>query len=340
MDILQEKQLVSGDILRIIHWNASEKAPRKYADYIAASMGSDHPHNNLYNLNGWRAYFNDAMNGLYFPEIIDHWFIAEINGECAARVWFAYSNKSYRGNFGNVLTEPQFRKQGLMNELMHYCMEEIYRSPVRMLCCATGNRFAAATYIKSGFNLIYGGETGPLCFLKNGDFLSEAKQVYSGRKITEVRPGRISDQFDCDKFLAYTPEIYHRKLSFRTGPAAQVEDFRLAFQETLSSRAVVCTALNEKKECCGYAFALLMHGMPVLDFTVHPAYLEDAPELIRKTADSFKEKSGVMPLYYGNADDTEKNKVLQQAGMRNIAGKIHDGIICQGKTAELLVLQF
>ena len=187
MEVLDEKQLPSGETLRILHWSSPEKAPKKYIDYIAFSMGSEDFHRYFYTIAGWRAYFSDAMNGKYFPDVVDHWFFAEVNGECAGRIWFAYSAKSLRGNFGNVMTESRYRGRGIMTELMKHCMEEIRRSPANMLCCIASGKMVPV-YSKYGFRLICGGESGPLCFIKNGTFASEAERAFSGGHITEVRP--------------------------------------------------------------------------------------------------------------------------------------------------------
>lgn len=61
MKILSEAKLPGREQLRMLHWHAPEKAPRKYVDCISASFGMDQPHNNLYTIGAWRGYFNDAM---------------------------------------------------------------------------------------------------------------------------------------------------------------------------------------------------------------------------------------------------------------------------------------
>lgn len=342
MEILEETKLDSGELLRVLHWCSPEKAPRKYADYIAAAWGAEDPHlgQAFYTLNGWRGYFRDAMQGKYFPDVTDHWFFAEIDGECAGRIWFAYSARSRRGNFGNVRTEPQYRRRGIMNVLMKHCMAEIRRSPVRTLCCSTTNKFAAETYLKHGFHLIYGGETGPLCFSGEGPFLEQTKRAFAGSRIAEIRPGGIGDQFDCDKFLAYVPEIYRRELPVSTGPAALVNEYRLAYQEQIGGRSVVHVALNEQRECCGYAFAVMLAGgVAALDFMVHPAYLADAPRLIRAAAEAFRAKFGIPPVYYGLAADTEKNTVLREAGMAKTGGAA-GCLTIRDRPADMTVMQF
>ncbi len=340
MEILAEKQFQSGETLRVLHWCAPEKAPRKYADYISASLGSHSPHRYLYSISGWRAYFSDAMNGMYFPEIVDHWFFAEVNGECAGRIWFAYSTESLRGNFGNVLTEPQYQHRGIMTELMKYCMAEIRRSPAKLLCCIASGRITPV-YLKYGFRLIHGGESGPLCFINgNGSFQSEMDRAFSGGRITEIRPGRIGDQFDCDKFLVYTPELWNRSHPVQAGPAAMISDFRLALQESFAGNAVVHVALNERKNCCGYAFAVMLpSGLPVLDFIVHPAYTGDAAGLIRTTAAAFQEQFGTAPLYYGLSADSEKLAAVRRSGMILIS-EVPGGLFRRNQTTGMSVFMY
>ena len=311
MDILCEKQIGSGETLRILHWCSAEKAPDKYKNYLLRSLGSENYKRNYYAIGSWRAYFADALDCVYYPEVVDHLFLAEIDGEIAGRIWFAYSAKSLRGNFGNVLTEEKFRKRGIMSELMKSCMEEINRSPVRTLTCATGSKFAAASYKKHGFYSVYGTETGVLCYSKGDSFLIETEKVFHPGRIKEIRPGRIGDQFDCDKFLAYSPEIRKRTYPYFGGPAASIEDFRSAYQESLGGRGVVFTALNEENECCGFAFGILYHGMPVVDFMLHPAYIDDGSKLLTATISAFKEKFGFIPFYMGYKDDLHKNKVAE-----------------------------
>lgn len=337
MEILDEQKLISGETLRVLHWDSSEKAPEKYINYILTSVGSSNPHRYLYSSAGWRTYFRDAMSGTYFPDVVDHWFFAEVDGECAGRIWFAYSKKSLRGNFGNVMTEPAFRNRGIMRELMKHCMDAIRRSPANMLCCIASKKITPV-YLKYGFQLIHGGESGPLCFIKDGTFASEAEQAFSGNRIMEIRPGEISDQFDCDKFLIYTPELWKRVLPVQAGPAAHISDFRLAFQEKLADNAVVYTALNKQKACCGYAFAVMLpSGFPVLDFIVHPSYLGDSAKLIRTTAEAFRERFRTMSFYYGLAADSEKLAAAQNAGMERIAG-IPNGLFRQDQSMDITVL--
>jgi len=159
-----------------------------------------------------------------------------------------------------------------------------------------------------------------ICWTLTGITVSEAEQAFSGSRITEIRPGEISDQFDFDKFLVYTPDLWKRVLPVQTGPAAYISDFRLTLQEKFADNAVVYTALNEQRSCCGYAFAVMLpSGIPVLDFIVHPSYLEDSAELIRTTAKAFLERFGTMPFYYGLAADSEKLAALQNAGMKQIS---------------------
>ncbi len=317
METLIEKALPSGEILTVKHWVSSEPAPRKYKDYILASFGMDHPHSSLYTINGWRGYFSDAMDGNFYPEVVDHWFFAEINGECAGRIWFAYSAKSGYGNFGNVATEPQFRQRGIMKELMNFFCEEFQRSPATMLCCATGNKIAAASYLKFGFKFVYTGPTGPMYIAKGEDFHAKAANAFAAKDIFNIRPGRIDDQFDCDKLLNYIPEVWRRPTPFFAGVGSYVEDFRLAYQEQLGDRGVVYVAENSLGHAVGYAFAFLAGRIPVIDFLLHPGcFGAGAEKLLQETCRGFTEKFPTIPslFYTGFADDQEKLSIVTAAG--------------------------
>ena len=160
------------------------------------------------------------------------------------------------------MTEVQFRNRGIMMELLKFCLDAFYRSPAEMLCCASGNPYAVASYRKAGFELIYGGERGPLCLIRKGTFFEAAREAFQGARIAKVRCGTIGDQFDCDKFLAYIPEVKKRPIPFRGGPLAEIPEFRIAFQEALGGRGIVHVALNDRDECVGYAFAVMISGMP------------------------------------------------------------------------------
>ena len=122
------------------------------------------------------------------------------------------------------MTEVQFRNRGIMMELLKFCLDAFYRSPAEMLCCASGNPYAVASYRKAGFELIYGGERGPLCLIRKGTFFEAAREAFQGARIAKVRCGTIGDQFDCDKFLAYIPEVKKRPIPFCGGPLAEIPE--------------------------------------------------------------------------------------------------------------------
>lgn len=74
----------------------------------------------------------------------------------------------------------------------------------------------------------------------------------------------------------------------------------------------------------------MQYGMPLLDFTVHPGYFSDASELVCTTANDFREKFQMKPLYFDFADNKEKLSVISGAGaeyQRSISDALSYGIV-------------
>ncbi|MDD5727227.1 MAG: GNAT family N-acetyltransferase [Victivallales bacterium] len=295
---------------RVVHWCSQEKASTEIVRYMLSSIGYESYRCSPGDQSYWRLYYREALAGNFYPETVDHLFLAELDGRFAARIWFAYNSGTGHGNFGNVFTEPEFRKRGLMNELLAPCIKAFRDSPARRLCCASGNKFAVASYLNAGFKLIYGGECGPLTLTKDGDYLEETKRAFAGKTIAAVRAGTIGDQFECDKYLYYTENIYQGKRHFRRGPAGWISDYRGAYQEMLSGNGTVYVAENTTGTVVGYAFALNVQGNSILDFTLHSAYINTAEKLLKATVSAYREKFTEPLLFYTFEDDREKIAAL------------------------------
>jgi GNAT superfamily N-acetyltransferase len=280
---------------------------------MISSIGYESYRSSLNDQNYWRLYYREALAGNFYPETVDHLFLAEVDGRFAARIWFAYNTKTGHGNFGNVFTEPEFRKRGLMNALLAPCVKAFLDSPARRLSCASGNKFAVTSYLNAGFKLIYGGECGPLTLTKDGDYLEETESAFAGKTIAGVRRGTIGDQFECDKYLYYTENIFQGNRHLRRGPAGWISDYRIAYQEMLSENGVVYVAENSGGTVVGYAFALNAQGNNILDFTLHGAYIDEAEKLLTATVSAYREKFMEPLLCYVFETDREKIAALAQA---------------------------
>lgn len=312
LDTAMEKILPSGEKLRILRLITPEKTPERIVRYLIASLGYDSYRQYVPELSYWRLYYREALAGNFADDVTDHLYLAEVNGELAARMWFAYSRRTLRGNFGNVFTEPEFRRRGLMSELLRICMADFTASPARMLCCASGSEAAVRAYAERGFQLIYGGKTGPLAIVKNGDFAEEAARVYDGDTVPSIiREGTVGDQFDCDKFLFYCDNVYRGNRHIRRGVAALLPDFRTVYQECLSGNGKVFVAENSRGAITGYAFAVNFHDNGVLDFTCHGEYPGDVPGLLNAAAGAVD----FVPYLALGPEDREKAGLARSAGM-------------------------
>ena len=237
-------------------------------------------------------------------------------------MWFAYAREGGFGNFGNVYTETAYRRLGLLSELMAPCMADFDAArDARILCCGSGNRFAVRTYLKSGFRLTYGGETGFLERTRRPgeDFHSIEREVFADARLASIRPGAPADQFVADKFIAHTEPVL-RGLGARRGPAAAVPEFRVARIEAEIGGGVVNVACNAAGTVTGHCFALASGGAGLLDFTAHAASLPDVPELIRATAESFHRDRDMELLFHAFPEDAEKIAAVESAGGRRIGG--------------------
>ena len=212
-------------------------------------------------------------------------------------------------NFGNVLTEPEWRQRGLLNRLLDCFIRDFTAEPVAFLCCGSDNPYAIRSYRRYGFYMLYGGESGLMCLGKR-DFFEEAARCYPGPGAVTIRPGTIADQFECDRFLACIPAMQSVRAP---GADSGIRNYRTAFQECLSGRACVMVAENETGSDAGYAFAAVTPGGDRLDLYLHPDYLPAGPELLRRTAAEFRRRFGRTPLLAAAPEDAVRRQLASEA---------------------------
>ena len=282
LDLLEEGVLSGGENYKIYRLvTPTERVvPKRVKQYITASLGFDNYRMYVNDQSYWRLYYRTAFDN---QGAVDHLYLAEVDGEFAARVWFAYSRRSGFGNFGNVYTETEHRQKGLMNILMKHCVEGFNASDAKMICCSTGSKIAAASYVKSGFHLIYGGETGPLCLLKKeyGEhFFDMAKKYYSDNEIVKIRPGTIDDQYDCDKIMDKLPEMRANRPAPPPEAGCFVTEYRIAYQEVLNGNGKILAAENRAGVCVGYSWQLNLYGKTVSHAVLHPDCRDQAEKML------------------------------------------------------------
>ena len=321
MELLKESQLADGRSLRIYRQITpdTEPVPERLIRYVISSIGFDSYRKFVHDQNYWRLYYRTAFDG---EGAVDHLYVAEVDGTFAARVWFAYSPTSGFGNFGNVYTEPEFRRLGLMNELLFFCIRDFMDSPAKLLCCGTGNQFAAAAYRKVGFQMTYGGETGMMHIInpKYGSHFRDLEKIcFDGSPVTKVRLGTPGDQFDCDKFLVHTAAM-RGKPRGTAGPDAYVSEYRVAWQDHKIGNAVTAVAENANGTVVAYAYAVKAFGRNCLNFTVYPDNTGDVKELLEFTAAEFRKIFPGEPiLMYLASNFSLQLEALEKAGMKPVA---------------------
>lgn len=321
MEIIEHGEMPDGrtyEIVRIV--TPDPEVPEEVVRYFIASFGFDKYRVAVYGLALWRSYFRDSLAGVYAPEVIDHHYIMKIGGRYAGRLWFGYNTRTGRGNFGNVYTETEFRHQGVMGVLLRRFRLDFDASPATMLCCESGNPYAVPSYLKTGFQLIYGGKGGPLALCKAGTFADAEARLFPGGDAVTRRPGGIGDQFECDKILAYSQGVFRHPRQNRCGLSVLLGYYQTAYQETLSGNGIVNVLENSVGAVPGYAFAVNFFGEPVLDFRFHPAYAGEMPALVRMTADRFAETYGVSPVCTVREGDTERAKIAADGGLKAVGG--------------------
>ncbi len=322
MNLLESGLLKDGRPFELWRIVTTEKnpAPPEVVRYWMGSTGydayRDYTFVNVY----WRIYYREALVGNLLPQVVDYLYLAKVDGVWAARLWFGYSLKTGRGNFGNVFTEPEFRRLGLMGMLMNYCVADMRASSLRQVCCCTGSAVAARAYCKLGFEMIYGGETGPLCFSKVGGFQAEVQRCYGDHPCVRIRDGEIGDQFDCDKLRPYTKEMMDFPRQNLVTPAYWLSDYRSAFQEVMGGNGMIKIQETDSGAACNYAFALHVWNQDVLDFGFQMNYLKDLPELIRQTAEAYREKYHRSPVCAVVNGDTERLEAVKSAGLHQLGG--------------------
>lgn len=316
MELVTEKTLATGESLSIFHWQSPEKMEQRYIDYIVSSFAQLGETQNYF-AGGWISYILSTVSGSEYPGIKDHWFIAEVDGVPAARLWFAYSPRTGKGNFGNVATEPAYRKRGLLGELMKAYKKVVDEcDEIKMLSCITGKDYAADCYRKYGFETTDGSRTGIMSYCRCGTFKEVSAAAFAGNRIVRVRSGLREDQFDIDKFLLFQDELRIRSCHQFCGYATWFAEFRVIYQEVVAGHGVVMVAENESGTIVGYAYALNVNCTPFFNFVCHPAYINDSEQLLRKTAESFREKYNTDAHFLCELGDAEKIAAVERAGAR------------------------
>lgn len=310
---LIENNLLGGEEFKIWKVDCTQALPEdaRLLRFILATTAYENPYGGRRDLSYWRIYFTDAFKRANLPEVRDYFYLAEVNGTLAARLWFAYSTKNHFGNFGNIFTLPEFRRRGILRRMMPHCIRDFEASPAYCLACATGSEFAARTYMDYGFELVYGGTAGTMALVKksHGSFSELDTGLLSDVKTVNCRPGTLGDQFIVDKFLRYDRDFHAREIF------GQLLDFRCCSLETRNGNGTLSVAENASGAITGFAWGGSVNGIRRLSYLIHPRTTkEDGAMLLRHLVSQCSDPL----LCFRRKDDAFGAMLLKEAGARII----------------------
>ena len=224
----------------------------------------------------WQLYYDEVFQNRT-PGVRNFLYVGRANGTPCCRMWFAYNQTTGVGNFGNVLTLPEFRRRGIMREVLSVCVRDILNSEALFCSCAAAEA-AAATYEQAGFRRIFSPEMPPMALMRESvapSFGEVTEEVYRDAAGATIRDGTLADRFDCDKLLCYALEVY-RKIPVE----GKAPSYLALWEEYVRfGRANIKVLVARSGFCAGYAY--MLDGEP--GGLLHPAF-EAYREQLRSAA--------------------------------------------------------
>jgi len=195
----------------------------------------------------WHSYYDEVFGG-HGDGCRDLLYAGLVNGVPCSRMWFGYSLRSGAGNFGNVMTLPDFRRRGIMRELLNLCAGDFQQSDALFCSCDAADT-AAPAYASVGFRKIFGEVQHPMAIVHEGgdDFSVIAENAYREVAGAVVRPGTRADRFDCDKLLWYDPAVYGQTRD------PEFPDYLSLWPQVLQGNAAVDVVQAQSGFCAGYS---------------------------------------------------------------------------------------
>lgn len=282
MDSVIEKRLKDGSRLQLLRlvFPGAAVYPEWVRNLFGAPEASGWGRDSGLNLCGWEKYYCDMFTGASGEECTDYLYALAVDGKPASRMWFGFSNRSGIGNFGNVVTFPEFRKRGLMSLALEACTADFAASKALLLACSAAPA-AAQAYEAAGFQRIIDPESSPMALMKpgTGTFAEVLERAYGNSENASVRSGKRGDRFEIDKLLGYVPAIYRGKKPANLF-CNWIPDYLHAFQRVRPGSSAISVIESASGFCAGYAYAerCLPEVTPLM-FTVHPDFLRYLPRL-------------------------------------------------------------
>ena len=211
----------------------------------------------------WGDYYSDLWNGKHV-DCCDYLYVGSIQGTPCSRMWFGFSQKTGSGNFGNVLTLPEYRRRGIMKILLDLFISDFYESGA-LFCSCDAAESAAPAYTAAGFQRIFSEAQHPMAIVSRRvpNFSAVIKKAYGNTDSAIVRAGTFCDRFDCDKLLWYAPEVYGQVKRHPEFP-----DYLRLWAWTRQKHVPLYVLETASGFCAGYA--VRHHEMPFI--FLHPAF--------------------------------------------------------------------
>jgi GNAT superfamily N-acetyltransferase len=272
---------------------------------------------------------------MYDKYCVNKYFVGEIGRRIAGHVWYGYASRGAGiANFGEVYTEPEHRKKGIIGELMKVFKENFGNSPAKAALCTAGAGWVAGIYAKSGFQTVIPGvERGPLILIRKGcgkDFEEFERAYYAPGQEVSVTLGSMKHRHDIDTLLRFSTILRRGResgdpmkyvsasgatLARRVGMAHPVTNYMDAVFKTEDGRGIVTVAVTKAEHVVGWAFFLNTGSEfeaegKVFDFELHPSYAGSGPLLIRESLRLAREHGIAKAYAYCPAVAEEKIKLL------------------------------
>jgi len=266
------------------------------------------------------------LEGDYAQVSLDRWFLGELDGQIISQMGYMLARDTLDvGVFGHVFTRPEHRGKGAASALMQVLMDDFNAGPGKALLCGTGNESAARIYARHGFVPLIAARApvGPLAYIKPdfaADFTELQAIFFEPGHDTHVRPAHMGDRAKVDKVLLQSDGVTAMAGHWhRLPPADAWASFVTMAQMRDDGHGPLNLLETDGRHVVGYAFVFRPEaedtGAGVLDFLVHPTYLDQSAELLQTTLGDAAAQ-GVWPVRaHVVAGDARKLELLRAAGL-------------------------
>ena len=267
------------------------------------------------------------LQGRYAEHCLDRYFVGEMAGRIVGQVWYGLPRAGTGvGNFGHVYTDPEQRGKGIATALVRLAVADFHRQPHgRCLLCSAGAG-AAPIYRQFGFEFISpGASSGPMALINPqtaSSFADLEERHFAPGLDTTVRLGHIGDRHDCDRLLDFSRGLRELRPRWHAAfVASQVPTFIDALFAAEDGKGIVTVLASRAGSVLGYAYVLALGSvwepdLKILDFILHPNYLDQAGRFVRETA-ALAAAAGTPDIHaFAAACDREKVAALDAGGFR------------------------